>query len=94
MNNYYYRLAIQPKNGIFAYHSIKILNSNYLSFKHNNMHCLKIECLKCERTWSPTCELTDCKLSKPKDITFSDAEIEEINRIIKNYKMRKSSANT
>ena len=86
MNNHYYRLAIQPKNGIFAYHSIKVLNSNYLNFKHNNIHCLKIECLKCERTWSPTCELTDCKLSKPKDITFSDIEIEEINRIIKNYK--------
>lgn len=31
MNNHYYRLAIQPKNGIFAYHSIKILNSNYMS---------------------------------------------------------------
>lgn len=94
MNNHYYRLAIQPKNGIFAYHSIKILNSNYMSLKNNNMYCLKTECLKCERTWFPTCELIDCDLSRPKDITFSDAEIEEINRIIKNYKMRKSSANT
>lgn len=60
-----------------------------MSLKNNNMYCLKTECLKCERTWFSTCELIDCDLSRPKDITFSDVEIEEINRIIKNYKRRK-----
>lgn len=87
MSHYY--TVIQPKDGLFPYRSIKVLSDNSKSFEHGNMHCLKIEGLRCERTYFPCCEPVDCEILKAENTVFSDAEMEEISRIIRNYKERK-----
>lgn len=84
MSHYY--TVIQPKSGLFPYCSIKVLSDNSLSFANGNMHCLKIECLKCGRTYAPCCEPADCKVFETGDMFFSDTEMEEVSRIIRDYK--------
>lgn len=86
MSHYY--TVIQPKSGLFPYCSIKVLSDNSKSFKHGNMCCLKIECLKCGRTYFPCCEPADCKVFEAGNTVFSDAEMEEISRIIRDYRER------
>ena len=84
MSHYY--TVIQPKRGLFPYCSIKVLSDNSRSFEHGNMDCLKIECLKCGRTYFPCCEPADCKVFKAGDMFFSDTEMKEVSRIIRDYK--------
>ncbi len=84
MNHYY--TVIQPKSGLFPYCSIKVLSDNSRSFEHGSMGCLKIECLKCGRTYFPCCEPVDCEVFEAGDMFFSDTEMEEISRIIRDYK--------
>lgn len=87
MSHYY--TAIQPKSGLFPYCSIKVLSDNSKSFEHGNMHCLKIECLRCGRTYFPCCEPIDYEVFEAEHIAFSDAEMEEISRIIRDYKEKR-----
>lgn len=87
MSHYY--TVIQPKSGPFPYCSIKVLSDNSMSFANGNMCCLKIECLKCGRTYFPCCEPTDCEVFEAGHIAFSDAEMEEVSRIIRDYKEKK-----
>lgn len=84
MSHYY--TVIQPKSDLFPCCSIKVLSDNSKSFKHGNMCCLKIECLKCGRTYFPCCEPVDCEVFEAEHIAFSDAEMEEVSRIIRDYK--------
>jgi hypothetical protein len=84
MSHYY--TVIQPKSGLFPYCSIKVLSDNSMSFANGNMGCLKIECLKCERTYFPCCEPVDCEVFEARHIAFSDAEMEEVSKIIRDYK--------
>lgn len=88
MSHYY--TVIQPKDGLFPYRSIKVLSDNSKSFERGNMHCLKIECLRCGRTYFSCCEPADCEIFKAENTVFSDAEMEEISRIIRDYKERKN----
>lgn len=89
MSHYY--TVIQPKDGLFPYRSIKVLSDNSKSFEHGNMHCLKIECLRCGRTYFPCCEPADCEIFEVGNTVFSDAEMEWISRIIRDYKGRKQN---
>lgn len=84
MSHYY--TVIQPKSGPFPYCSIKVLSDNSMTFANGNMGCLKIECLKCGRTYFPCCEPVDCEVFEAKDMSFSDTEMEEISRIIRDCK--------
>lgn len=60
-----------------------------MSFANGNMCCLKIECLKCGRTYFPCCEPADCEVFEAGDMSFSDTETEEISRIIRDYKEKR-----
>lgn len=87
----YYYTAIQPKDGLFPYRSIKVLSDNSKSFEHGNMHCLKIKCLRCGRTYFSCCKPADCEIFEAGNTVFSDAEMEDISRIIRDYKERKQN---
>lgn len=91
MSHYY--TVIQPKSGLFPYCTIKVLSDNRKSLEHGNTYCLKTKCLKCGRTYFPCCEPADCEIFKAENTVFSDAEMEEISRIIRDYKERKKWQN-